>query len=222
MIIDNAQAQGARYNGQRVGGIADIECHSFYPNKNLGAYGEAGAITTNDANLADRIGVLRNYGSRIRFHNEIQGYNSRIEELQAAFLRVKLRHLDTWNTRRTEIADQYQNQLQENCIYPQYNLPVLPATLPWVTHVWHLFVIRHQKRDALQKHLADQGIQTIIHYPTPPRLSEAYSRSRFKKGDFPIAENIATTALSLPIGPHLSPPDRQSVVETPRRATLLS
>jgi dTDP-4-amino-4,6-dideoxygalactose transaminase len=226
VAIDNAQAHGALYKGRR-GGIADIECHSFYPSKNLGAYGEAGAITTNDAGLADKVRVLRNYGSRIRYHNEIIGYNSRIDELQAAFLRVKLRHLDEWNARRAAIAEQYLkllsplgtgNRKQEESwgsslsesspskIQNSKFKIILPTVFPWAKPVWHLFVIRHPQRDALQKHLADHGVQTIIHYPIPPHLSGAYSDLRPPSSvlrTLPIAEQLANEVLSLPIGPHL-------------------
>lgn len=206
VAIDNAQSHGALYKGQRVGGLADIECHSFYPSKNLGAYGEAGAITTNDANLADKVRVLRNYGSRVRYHNDVVGYNSRIDELQAAFLRIKLRKLDEWNARRTSIAEQYLSNLSD----PDSQL-VLPVVPSWATPVWHLFVIRHPQRDNLQQHLADQGIQTIIHYPSPPHLSGAYSTEISKFQNIgtplsrPVAERLANEVLSLPIGPHMPP-----------------
>lgn len=199
-MVDNAQAQGARYKGRRVGGLADAECHSFYPSKNLGAFGEAGAVSTNDKKIADRIKVLRNYGSRVRYHNEVIGYNSRLDELQAALLRVKLRHLDAWNGRRTQLARLYLDRLSgSEC--------VLPFVPDWAEVVWHLFVIRHSARDALQKRLSDEGVQTIIHYPIPPHLSGAYSDMEFKRGDFPIAERMADEVLSLPIGPQLSPSD---------------
>lgn len=209
LVIDNAQAHGARYKGRRVGGIADLECHSFYPSKNLGAYGEAGAITTNDADLADRIRVIRNYGSRVRYQNEVAGYNSRLDELQAAFLRVKLRHLDDWNARRSALAQQYFQQLSS--VNSQTVLPFVPA---WADPVWHLFVIRHPKRDALQKHFADAGIQTIIHYPIPPHLSGAYQSLGFGNGAFPIAEQLAGEVLSLPIGPHTPPVHVETVCLT--------
>lgn len=210
VAIDNAQAHGALYKGRRVGGIADIECHSFYPSKNLGAYGEAGAITTHDADLADKVRVLRNYGSRVRYHNEVQGYNSRIDELQAAFLRVKLRHLDEWNARRVAIAEQYLTLLAPHvpslsAIHNPQSTIVLPSIPPWAKPVWHLFVIRHPQRDGLQKFLADQGIQTLVHYPIPPHLSGAYGDLRPPTSDLwnlPLAESIAATVLSLPIGPH--------------------
>jgi dTDP-4-amino-4,6-dideoxygalactose transaminase len=205
-MVDNAQAQGARYKGRRVGGLADAECHSFYPSKNLGAFGEAGAVSTNDEKIADRIKVLRNYGSRVRYHNEVIGYNSRLDELQAAFLRVKLRHLDAWNGRRKNIAELYLSQLpaavsaslQLSSLSPQLVLPFVPD---WAEVVWHLFVIRHSERDALQKKLSDEGIQTIIHYPIPPHLSGAYSDMRFSAGRFPITERMANEVLSLPISP---------------------
>lgn len=201
LAIDNAQAQGARYKGKRVGGIADIECHSFYPSKNLGAFGEAGAITTNDGELADKVKVLRNYGSRVRYHNEVAGFNNRIDELQAAFLRVKLRRLDEWNARRKEVAEQYLSGLADLDI--SLKLPFVPD---WAEPVWHLFVVRHSKRDALQVHLTDHGVQSLIHYPIPPHLSGAYAELKptaSKTWDLPVAETLAHEVLSLPIGPYL-------------------
>lgn len=196
LAIDNAQSHGARYKGRRVGGIADIECHSFYPSKNLGAFGEAGAITTNDAALAESIRILRNYGSRVRYHNEVPGYNSRMDELQAAFLRVKLRHLDAWNARRTVISERYFSQLSS--LDSQLILPTVPS---WADPVWHLFVIRHPRRDSLQQHLTEQGVQTIIHYPIPPHLSGAYGS--FNDRELPLAARLGSEVLSLPIGPHM-------------------
>jgi len=205
-MTDNAQAQGARYRGRRVGGLADVECHSFYPSKNLGAFGEAGAVTTNDPAVADQIRVLRNYGSRTRYHNEVAGYNSRLDELQAALLRVKLRHLDEWNRRRTALACLYQEGLQNsNC-----ELPTAPA---WAEPVWHLFVIRHPRRDILQERLTLRGIETIIHYPIPPHLSGAYRSPRWGVGSFPIAEKMANQVLSLPLGPHLAKESVQTVID---------
>jgi dTDP-4-amino-4,6-dideoxygalactose transaminase len=200
VIEDSAQAQGARYKGRRTGSLGDAAGHSFYPGKNLGAFADAGAITTNDPELADRVRTLRNYGSKQKYHYETQGINSRMEELQAAFLRVKLRHLEEWNTRRTKIAEQYLFQL--SAFNSQLSLPSIP---PWASPVWHLFVIRHPQRDLLQQHLTDQGIQTIIHYPIPPHLSGAYSAScLLSPVSFPIAEQLANEILSLPIGPHQS------------------
>jgi dTDP-4-amino-4,6-dideoxygalactose transaminase len=198
LAIDNAQAQGARCADRRTGGIADIECHSFYPSKNLGAYGEAGAVTTNDASLADRVRVLRNYGSRARYQNEVPGYNSRLDELQAAFLRVKLRHLDAWNARRSTLAELYLTQL--STLNSQFILPSIPS---WASPVWHIFAVRHPQRDALQNYLTGLGIQTIIHYPIPPHLSGAYQSLGLQRKDFPIASQLADEVLSLPIGPHI-------------------
>lgn len=206
IIVDNAQAHGARYKSKRVGGLADVECHSFYPTKNLGAFGEAGAITTNDDEVSDRVRVLRNYGSRIRYHNEVAGYNSRLDELQAAFLRVKLRRLDDWNARRRSIANMYLNQLDGS------NGLILPTTLAWTEPVWYLFVVRHPSRDALQAALKEAGITTLIHYPVPPHLSSAYKDSGFKSGAFPVAEQLAASCLSLPVGPHMSDEQINAVV----------
>jgi len=164
--------------------------------------------------LADKVRVLRNYGSRVRYHNEVTGYNSRIDELQAAFLRVKLRHLDEWNARRLTIAQQYLNQLSglRSQLFSVSGFQLLPTVPSWASPVWHLFVIRHPQRDALQKHLAEQGIQTIIHYPIPPHLSGAYCSllppvsCSLAPGRWhlPIAEQLANEVLSLPIGPHVT------------------
>lgn len=207
VLEDAAQAQGARYRGRRVGALGDAAGHSFYPTKNLGAFGDAGAVTTNDAQLADKVRCLRNYGSRKRYYNEVQGMNSRLDELQAAFLRVKLRYLDNWNTRRGHVAALYLEALapiaaSEHLSALTRSALTLPATLAGAEHVWHLFVIRHPQRDALQQELATAGIGTLIHYPVPPHLSGAYAEARF--GAQPIAESMANSVLSLPIGPHLS------------------
>lgn len=198
VVIDNAQAHGAKYKGRRVGGIADVECHSFYPSKNLGAFGEAGAITTNDAGIAERIQTLRNYGSRVRYYNDEKGFNSRLDELQAAFLRVKLRKLDEWTDRRRKVASRYSEGLNdvEGIILPRVSKEVDP--------VWHLYVIRSARRVALQEKLGDEGVQTLIHYPVPPHLSEAYNNLGFKKGRFPVAEKLADEVLSIPNGPFLN------------------
>ena len=200
VIEDSAQAQGARYKDRRTGALGDAAGHSFYPGKNLGAFSDAGAITTNDPALADRVRALRNYGSKQKYHYEAQGINSRMDEIQAAFLRVKLRHLDEWNARRVALAQQYISDL-----WPPSTVLSLPFVPEWVSPVWHLFVIRHPQRDALQKHLAEHGIQTLVHYPIPPHLSGAYSSSKFNIQNLklPIAEQLANEVLSLPIGPHL-------------------
>ena len=171
---------------------------SFYPSKNLGALADAGAVTTSDDALADKLRHLRNYGSKVRYQHEYPGLNSRLSELQAAFLRAKLPYLAAWNARRVTLAARYLNQLAG------VGDLVLPSVAPWATPVWHLFVISTRHRDALQKHLAAMGVGTQIHYPVPPHLSHAYADAGWKRGDFPLAEKFADEVLSLPIGPHTS------------------
>jgi len=211
VIEDNAQAQGARYKGRRTGSLGDAAGNSFYPGKNLGAFGEAGAVTTNDKELADKIRILRNYGSQKKYYNEVKGYNSRLDELQAAFLRVKLKKLDEWNARRRNVAAQY---LAGMSGLPGLTLPFVPA---WAEPVWHLFVIRHAKRDALQQKFTEAEIGTLIHYPVPPHLSGAYAEGKWPRGTFPIAEDLAGSVLSLPMGPHLSREQTGCVVEEMHR-----
>jgi len=211
VIEDNAQAQGARYKGRRTGSLGDAAGNSFYPGKNLGAYGEAGAVTTNDKELADKIRVLRNYGSQKKYFNEVKGYNSRLDELQAAFLRVKLKKLDEWNARRRTVAAQYLAGLAEACGLTR---PFVPE---WAEPVWHLFVVRHPKRDAFQQKLSAADIGTLIHYPVPPHLSGAYAGAGWKRGAFPIAEELANSVLSLPMGPHLSREQSGYVVQEMHR-----
>jgi len=196
VLEDAAQAHGARYNGKRLGGHGDVVAWSFYPGKNLGALGDAGAITTNDPELAERIRVLRNYGSRIKYVNEVKGYNSRLDPVQAVVLRVKLRHLDEWNARRTAIAARYTAELAGVGL-------VLPEVPKWVEPVWHLYVVQHADRDGLQKALQESGIGTLIHYPIPPHLQKAYRDAGYAVGRFPIAERMANRLLSLPMGPQL-------------------
>jgi dTDP-4-amino-4,6-dideoxygalactose transaminase len=206
VIEDAAQAQGARYKGRRTGSLGDAAGHSFYPTKNLGALGDAGAVTTDDAQLAERVRSLRNYGSTKRYYNDFKGVNSRLDELQAAFLRVKLGKLDEWNERRLTVARYYLQSLSEAS-------PLITPCVPeWAQSVWHQFVVRHPRRDAFQKRLHELGIQTLIHYPVPPHLSGAYANMHQSPGTHPIAEEIANTILSLPIGPHLSPEQTQHVV----------
>ncbi len=208
VIEDAAQAHGARYKGQRIGAHGDVVCWSFYPGKNLGAMGDAGAITTNRQDIAERVKLLRNYGSRVKYVNELQGVNSRLAPLQAAVLRVKLKYLDEWNARRATIAAMY---LAELCDLPGLVLPYVPAS---VEPVWHLFVVRHPQRDKLQSCLEKHGVGTLIHYPIPPHCQEAYSGLELQKGTFPISERLAAEVLSLPIGPHLSIMEVQQVVAT--------
>ncbi len=206
VLEDGAQAHGARYKGKRLGSHGDAVAWSFYPGKNLGAMGDGGAITTNDPQIADRLRVLRNYGSRVKYVNEVQGYNSRLDPLQAAILGVKLVRLDEWNARRVAIAQHY-SQNMANC---ELILPFVPE---WAEPVWHLYVVQHPKRDALQKALADSGVATLIHYPIPPHLQLAYAALNYKQGDFPIAERVHQHVLSLPIGPAMSEHDLQRVIK---------
>ena len=198
VIEDNAQAQGARYKGRRTGSLGDAAGNSFYPGKNLGAFSDAGAVTTNDGEMAGRIRTLRNYGSKKKYYNDVKGFNSRLDELQAAFLSVKLKKLDEWNDRRRAVAACYLTELAGAA---NLTLPFVPE---WAEPVWHLFVVRHPKRDALQQKLAAADIGTLIHYPVPPHLSGAYADGKWTRGAFPVAEELADTVLSLPMGPHLS------------------
>ncbi|MGH7950335.1 MAG: DegT/DnrJ/EryC1/StrS family aminotransferase [Limisphaerales bacterium] len=214
VIEDSAQAQGARYKGRRTGGLGDAAGHSFYPGKNLSAFADAGAVTTNDSQLADCVRTLRNYGSKQKYHYETQGINSRLDEMQSAFLRVKLRHLDEWNERRSKIAAIYLEGLKSE-IRNRKSEIILPFVPSWALPVWHLFVIRHPQRDALQKKLTEAGIGTLIHYPVPPHLSDAYANLRppaSGRWNLPIAEALASSILSLPIGPHLSARQVEQVV----------
>ena len=211
VIEDNAQAHGARYLGRRTGSLGDAAAISFYPGKNLGAFADAGAVTTNDDQLADRIRALRNYGSIKKYHNDFQGYNSRMDEMQAAFLRIKLRKLDEWNARRCSVAARYLSELDG---IPRLKLPII---LEGVEPVWHIFALRHPRRDELQASLAKVGIGTLIHYPIPPHLSGAYAKSGWNPGDFPIAEEIAKTELSLPMGPHLAPESQHAAIQAIRQ-----
>lgn len=206
VMEDGAQAHGARYLGKRIGAHGDIVTWSFYPGKNLGCFGDGGALTTDDPELADRVRVLRNYGSRVKYQNEVKGHNSRLDEIQAAVLRVKLKQLDAWNARRAAQADHYLRGLAG---VPELGLPrVIPEAEP----AWHLFVVDHPRRDALQAHLAGLGIQTLIHYPVPPHLSEAYAGDKAWEAQ-PITERSCQTHLSLPIGPHLTSSEVGRVIE---------
>lgn len=210
VIEDAAQAQGAVYKGRRSGSLGHAAGFSFYPAKNLGALGDAGAITTNDDDLAEQIRTLRNYGSKVKYYNEVKGYNSRLDEIQAAFLRVKLTHLNEWNKRRNFVASIYLNFLA--------NLPdlILPYAPEEILPTWHIFPIRYPQRDNLQKYLKTRDIDTLIHYPVPPHLSGAYADLGIQKGTFPIAESIASTELSLPMGPHITSGQAEYIVNTIR------
>jgi len=206
VIEDAAQAHGGRYKGRRVGSLGDAAGFSFYPGKNLGALGDGGAIVTSDEALAGRLRVLRNYGSQEKYFNERKGFNSRLDEIQAAMLRIKLRKLNEWNERRKMLASRYQQTLEG---VPDLTLPFVPA---YADPVWHLFAVRHPERDRLQKFLADAGVGTIIHYPLPAHLQDAYAELGFSAGSFPRAEGMAGTLLSLPMGPHLSAEQADHVI----------
>lgn len=198
VLEDAAQAHGAKYRGRRAGGLGDAAGFSFYPSKNLGAFGDGGAVTTDDAELAHKIRLLRNYGSSVKYVNEISGGNSRLDEFQAALLRVKLRYLDIWNERRSRIAEWYLKTLYKT--FPGLVLPMVPD---WAEPCWHLFIVRSSNRDDFQKMLASCGIGTMIHYPIPPHLQKAYRSLGYHEESFPVAEKMAREVLSLPIGPHL-------------------
>lgn len=210
VLEDAAQAHGARYKGRRVGSHGDLVAWSFYPSKNLGAMGDAGGLTLKEATLTDKVRALRNYGSARRYVNEVRGLNSRLDPMQAAVLGVKLDLLDTWNQRRSETARHYLQHLQG---FQGLTLPPEPT---WAESAWHLFVVRHPNRDRLQQALADRGVDTLIHYPIAPHLQQAYADLGHKPGDFPIAEQLASEVLSLPIGPHISVEQRNRVVEAMR------
>ncbi len=207
VVEDAAQAQGAQYKGRSAGNLCHAAGFSFYPGKNLGALGDAGAAMTNDEALADKARTLRNYGSKVKYYNEAKGYNSRLDEMQAAFLRVKLKRLDEWNARRARIASFYLEALSD------VEDLILPAFPDRSSPVWHIFPVRHPRRDELQAHLKANGVDTLIHYPVPPHLSGAYADMGYSRGAFPIAEAIADSELSLPMGPHLGEGDAERVVE---------
>jgi len=196
VIEDAAQAHGARHKGKRVGSLGHAAGFSFYPSKNLGAFGDAGAVTTNDAAVAEKVRTLRNYGSRRKYYHEIKGHNCRLDGLQAAFLRVKLKKLDEWNQRRGSLAATYLTDLRS---VSELRLPHIPE---WAEPAWHLFTVRHPRRNALQTHLSSRGIGTLVHYPVPPYRSEAYADDRDWE-PMPLADEIAATTLSLPMGPQL-------------------
>jgi dTDP-4-amino-4,6-dideoxygalactose transaminase len=207
VVEDNAQSQGAGFKGKLAGSWGDINGTSFYPGKNLGALGDAGAITTNDESLAKKAGILRNYGSEKKYFNEVIGHNMRLDECQAYFLSVKLKHLNDWTKQRQEIANWY------NVALKGIGDIFLPIIHPDATHVFHLFVIRTEKRNALQQYLSDMGVGTLIHYPIPPHLQQAYQHLGLKKGDLPIAEKIAETCLSLPVWPGMTKEMIESIAQ---------
>lgn len=192
VIEDCAQSHGAAFKGKKTGTFGKISCFSFFPTKNMGAFGDAGAIATNDEEIEQKIRALRNYGSEKKYYNKYQGVNSRMDEIQAALLRVKLRHIDEITAERRAIAEAYLAGIKNPNI-------ILPQIAEGASHVWHLFVVRTEKRDDLQKYLADKGIGTQIHYPVPPHLAEAYKGLGLRMGDFPITEHYAASILTLPL-----------------------
>jgi len=206
MIEDAAQAHGAALNQRRIGSSGDVVAWSFYPSKNLGAFGDGGAITTNDPQIAKRVATLRNYGSAVRYVNIEKGVNSRLDPLQAAVLRVKLQHLAQWNARREAIAQYYATKLS--------GLPLgLPSAQSGATHAWHLYVVTTPERDALQSHLDNAGVGTLVHYPIPPFRQEAYREFLPRAAQWPMADRFAGEVLSLPIGPHLDLAQANTVVD---------
>ena len=207
VVEDCAQAHGASVHGKKVGGWGDMAAFSFYPTKNLGAYGDGGAVVTNDSALAEKVRCLRQYGWKERYISSIKGMNSRLDELQAGILRVKLRHLDEWNDRRRERARCYRDFLLDTEL-------VLPETPPNSEHVFHQFVVRHSRRDELRVYLKKRGIHTLVHYPVPVHLQPAYQNLRYREGSLPHTELAAREVLSLPMYPELSEPELGRVCQT--------
>ena len=206
IIEDACQAHGAEYKGKKVGSLSDVGCFSFYPAKNLGAYGDGGMVVTNNEQIAERIKMLRNYGQSKKYYHDFIGYNSRLDEIQAAVLRVKLRYLDEWNDKRREHAKLY-NDLLENVSGIE-----TPTEKEFVKHVYHLYVIRCKNRNELQNYLSSKGVSTGIHYPIPVHLQKAYKHLEYKEGDFPITEKYAKEILSLPMFPELTDEEIEVVV----------
>lgn len=207
VIEDNAQSQGALYNGNKTGSFGHVNGTSFYPGKNLGALGDAGAVTTDDAELSRKVNMLRNYGSEKKYYNEEIGFNMRLDECQAGFLSVKLKYLDEWTKERQNIAAWYDEALRK------IGDLALPTVANGATHVYHIYIVRTTQRDALQKYLGENGIGTLIHYPVPPHLQKAYQHLGFRKGDFPLAEEIADTCLSLPLWPGMKEEEIHFIAE---------
>lgn len=199
VIEDACQAHGAEYKGKKIGALGDIGCFSFYPSKNLGAYGDGGIVTTNDPQLAEQVWLLRNYGQRKRYYHDVVGFNSRLDELQAAFLRKKLNHLDEWNKRRRQLAQIYHDHLEQ--------VVVRPLAKEYAYHIYHLYVIRCLEREKLQNYLTENNIQTLIHYPVPVHIQKAYVDLNIEPGSLPITEQYASEILSLPMFPELKDED---------------
>jgi dTDP-4-amino-4,6-dideoxygalactose transaminase len=210
VIEDAAQAHGAEYCGKRAGSLGDAGCFSFYPTKNLGAYGEGGIVTTNDGVFAHKIRMLRDWGQERKYHHVLRGFNYRMEGIQGAVLRVKLRHLEKWTEARRALAARYDRQLEGANVRR-------PCAMPHVRHVYHTYTIRAHHRDLLQTRLSEAGIQTAIHYSIPAHLQQAYSDLGYQAGDFPESERAAETVLSLPMYPELTPSVVDYIAEHVRR-----
>jgi dTDP-4-amino-4,6-dideoxygalactose transaminase len=210
VVEDAAQAHGARYEGRACGSLGEVGCFSFYPGKNLGAYGDAGLLTTRDETVAQQVRRIRNYGERRKYEHVVKGVNSRLDGLQAAFLSVKLRHLPAWNAARRQHAETYAAALEDVGDLVVHQCP------PYATHVFHLFIVETEHRDSLRAHLAAEGIQTGIHYPTPIHLQEAYADLGLGVGAFPVSEQLATRMLSLPMFPELTADQLEAVVDAIR------
>jgi dTDP-4-amino-4,6-dideoxygalactose transaminase len=211
VIEDAAQAHGAMYKGRRVGGIGDVACFSFYPGKNLGAYGEGGAITTSNVEFANRIRMLRDWGQDRKYHHVLRGFNYRMEGFQGAILRVKLRHLEQWTDARRAIAAKYNVLLEGSEVGT-------PKEMPWARHVYHVYTVRSRDRDGLQSALQAEGVQTGVHYPVPVHLQPAYSDLGYELGAFPQAEDAAKHVLSLPVYPELSSQAMTDVASAVKKA----
>ena len=211
VLEDSAQAHGAQTNNKKAGNWGDASGFSFYPGKNLGALGDAGAITTNDPDLVEVLKALRNYGSHEKYKNIMLGVNSRLDEIQAAMLGVKLKHLDEEAEARRTIADAYMRSIRNSHI--SLPLPYETDVLTFTEHAWHLFVVRSAHRDKLQQHLAENGVQTLIHYPIPPHQQEAYKNYDFSSRSFPVTELIHNEILSLPISPVMTHEQAMKVIE---------
>jgi len=205
LIEDAAQAHGAKYKGRKIGGHGDAVAWSFYPGKNLGAFGDGGAVTTCAPDVAERIRLLRNYGSREKYVHGLKGFNSRLDPIQAAILSVKLGYLDEWNARRAAIAGTYSRGLRDTCVQ-------IPEASDWAASSWHLYVIQSDRRDAIADYLREACVETLIHYPIPPHRQAAYRE--FANSDLPIADRLAAGVLSLPIGPHIKPEQADRVVDS--------
>lgn len=214
VIEDACQAHGTEYlpagrhgKGKKVGTIGDMGCFSFYPSKNLGCYGDGGMVVTNNEKLAEKIWLLRNYGQEKRYYHITKGFNSRLDEIQAAVLSVKLKHLDKWNKRRRKLASMYDSLLKHSSVST-------PVEMGYSKHIYHLYVIRSKKRNELQKHLTDKGIQTNIHYPVPIHLQKAYRELKIAKGSLPVTERYASQILSIPLFPELKDEEARYVADT--------